>query len=100
MSGLSIIGVIMCTGILVKTCKEDVYLCICDKNYVNITCNYKLFNSFIEANNYYEKKYNKNDTNHISTMVSTKYIPIIFKKYYLNYKLSTLLLHFNENKKI
>jgi hypothetical protein len=36
--------------------KEDVYLCICDKKYVNITCNYKLFNSFIEANNYYDKK--------------------------------------------
>ena len=71
--------------------KEAVYLCI---------CNYKLFNSFIEANNYYEKKYNNTDTNHISTMISTRYIPGIFQKYYLNHKLSTLLLHFDENKKI
>ena len=63
MSGLSIIGVIMCSYILVKTCKdtiqinnkEDVYLCICDKNHVNIKCNYILFKSFIEAINYYEK---------------------------------------------
>ena len=100
MSSLSIIGVIMCTGILVKTCKEDVYLCICDKNHVNITCNYKLFKSFMEANNYYENKYNNTDNNHISTMISTKYIPRIFQKYYLNYKLSILLLHFDENKKI
>jgi hypothetical protein len=78
--------------------KEDVYLCICDKKYVNITCNYKLFNSFIEANNYYEKKYN--NTNHISTIISTRYIPRILQKYYLNYKLSKKLLYFDENKKI
>ena len=32
--------------------KEDVYLCI---------CNYKLFNSFIEANNYYP--YNTHTSN-------------------------------------
>ena len=108
MSGLSIIGFIMHTYIVDKICKdtieinnkEDVYLCICDKNHVNITCNYKLFKSFIEANNYYEKKYNNTDNNHISTMISTKYIPRIFQKYYLNYKLSLLLLHFDENKKI
>jgi len=80
--------------------KEDVYLCICDKKYVNITCNYKLFSSFIEANNYYEKKYNNTDNNHISTIISTRYIPRIFQKYYLKYKLSTLLLYFDENKKI
>jgi hypothetical protein len=80
--------------------KEDVYLCICDKKYVNITCNYKLFSSFIEANNYYEKKYNNIDNNHISTIISTRYIPRIFQKYYLKYKLSTLLLYFDENKKI
>jgi hypothetical protein len=79
---------------------EDVYLCICDKKYVNITCNYKLFSSFIEANNYYEKKYNNIDNNHISTIISTRYIPRIFQKYYLKYKLSTLLLYFDENKKI
>ncbi len=30
-------------------------------------------------------------------MISTKYIPQIFKKYYLNYKLSKLLLKFDEN---
>jgi hypothetical protein len=35
--------------------KENVYLCICDKNNVITICNYKLFNSFIEANNYYKK---------------------------------------------
>ena len=80
--------------------KEDVYLCICDKKYVNITCNYKLFSSFIEANNYYEKKYNNIDNNHISTIISTRYIPQIFQKYYLNYKLSNLLLQFDVNKKI
>ena len=80
--------------------KEDVYLCICDKKYVNITCNYKLFNSFIEANNYYEKKYNNIDNNHISTIISTRYIPRIFQKYYLKYKLSTLLLHCDEKNKI
>ena len=80
--------------------KEDVYLCICDKNYVNITCNYKLFNSFIEADNYYKKYYTYPENTHISTMVSTKYIPRIFKKYYLNYKLSNLLLKFDVNKKI
>lgn len=80
--------------------KEDVYLCICDKNYDNIICNYKLFNSFIDANNYYKKKYNKNDNTQISTIISTKYIPQIFQKYYLNYKLSGLLLQFDENKKI
>ena len=108
MSGLSIIGFIMHTYIPVIICKdtieinnkEDVYLCICDKNHVNITCNYKLFKSFMEANNYYENKYNNTDNNHISTMISTKFIPRIFQKYYLNYKLSTLLLHFDENKKI
>jgi hypothetical protein len=82
--------------------KEDVYLCICDMKHVNIICNYKLFNSFMEANNYYEKNYinNNTDNNHISTMISTRYIPKIFQKYYLKYKLSTLLLHFNENKDI
>jgi hypothetical protein len=58
---------------------DNVYLCICNKNNVNISCNYKHFNSFLEAN-----KYN-NDNNHISTMISTKYIPQMFKKYYLNY---------------
>jgi hypothetical protein len=46
------------------------------------------------------KKYNNTDNNHISTMISTRYIPRIFQKYYLNYKLSILLLHFDENKKI
>lgn len=80
--------------------KEDVYLCICDKNYLNITCNYKLFESFMEANNYYEKNYNNTDNNHISTMISTRFIPRIFQKYYLNYKLSNLLLQFDVNKKI
>lgn len=80
--------------------KEDVYLCICDKKYVNITCNYKLFSSFMEANNYYEKNYNNTNNNQISTMISTRYIPRIFQKYYLKYKLSTLLLYFDENKKI
>jgi hypothetical protein len=82
--------------------KEDVYLCICNKNYVNITCNYKLFNSFIEANNYYKKYYNYNypENTHISTIISTRYIPQIFQKYYLNYKLSNLLLQFDINKKI
>jgi hypothetical protein len=80
--------------------KEDVYLCICDKNNVILRCNYKLFNSFIEANNYYEKKYNNTNTNHISTIISTRYIPRILQKYYLNYKLSKILLYFDENKKI
>lgn len=79
--------------------KQDVYLCICYINMFNISCNYKHFNSFLEANKYYEKKYN-NDNNHISTMISTKYIPQIFKKYYLNYKLSKLLLRFDEKIKI
>jgi hypothetical protein len=80
--------------------KEDVYLCICDIKNVNIICNYKLFNSFMEANNYYEKNYNNTNNNQISTMISTRYIPKIFQKYYLKYKLSTLLLSFDENKKI
>ena len=66
---------------------NDIYLCICDKN--NIYCNCKSFNSFIEADNYYSNNYNNEN---ISTMISTKYIPHIFKKYYLNYKLSKLLL--------
>jgi hypothetical protein len=80
--------------------KENVYLCICDKNNVITICNYKLFNSFIEANNYYKKKYNNIDNNHISTIISTRYIPRILQKHYLNYKLTTLLLSFDENKKI
>ena len=79
--------------------KEDVYLCICYINLANIYCNYKQFNSFLEADEYYINKYNTN-INHISTMISTKYIPGIFKKYYLRYKLSNLLLKFDENKKI
>ena len=78
---------------------DDVYLCICNKNHVNISCNYKQFKSFLEANKYYTNKYN-DDNNHISTMISTKYIPQIFKKYYLNYKLTKLLLRFDENFKI
>jgi len=79
--------------------KEDVYLCICYINLANIYCNYKQFNSFLEADEYYINKYNTN-INHISTMISARFIPRIFQKYYLNYKLSTLLLHFDENKKI
>ena len=79
---------------------DDVYLCICNKNHVNISCNYKQFNSFLEANKYYTNKYNNVDNKHISTMISTKYIPQIFKKYYLNYKLTKLLLRFDENFKI
>ena len=66
---------------------NDIYLCICDKNNINIYC--KSFNSFIEADNYYSNNYNNENK---STMISTKYIPHIFKKYYLNYKLSKLLL--------
>ena len=79
--------------------KEDVYLCICDKNNINITCNCKSFNSFIEADNYYNNNFNNNNNNfnnnnkHISTIISTEYIPHLFKKYYLNNKLSDLLLH-------
>jgi len=80
--------------------KQDVYLCICYINMVNISCNYKLFASFIEADKYYQKNYNNFDNKHISTMISTKYIPQIFKKYYLNYKLSKLLLRFDEKIKI
>ena len=79
---------------------DDVYLCICNKNHVNISCNYKQFKSFLEANKYYTNKYNNDDNNHISTMISTKYIPQIFKKNYLNYKLTKLLLRFDENFKI
>jgi hypothetical protein len=79
---------------------DDVYLCICNKNNVNISCNYKEFKSFLEADKYYQEKYNDIDNKHISTMISTKYIPQIFKKYYLNYKLSKLLLKFDENIKI
>jgi hypothetical protein len=79
----------------INNAKEDVYLCICTINCVNISCNYKHFNSFLEADKYYQKKYN-NYNKHISTMISTKYIPQMFKKYYLNYKLSKLLLKFDE----
>lgn len=77
---------------------KDVYLCICYINLTNISCNYEQFNSFLEADKYYINKYNTN-INHISTIISTKYIPGIFKKYYLNYKLSKLLLLFDETKK-
>ena len=69
---------------------NDVYLCICDKKYTNISCNCKSFKSFIEANNYYLNKHNNN--NNISTIISTKYIPHIFKKYYLNNRLSKILV--------
>ena len=85
---------------------NEVYLCICDKNNINITCNCKSFNSFIEADNYYNNNFNNNNNNfnnnnnnfnnnnkHISTIISTEYIPHLFKKYYLNNKLSDLLLH-------
>ena len=71
---------------------NEVYLCICDKNNINITCNCKSFNSFIEADNYYNNNFNNNNK-HISTIISTEYIPHLFKKYYLNNKLSDLLLH-------
>lgn len=70
---------------------NDIYLCICDKNYLDISCNCKSFNSFMEANDYYMKNYNNNNQ-HISTMISTKYIPHILKKYYLNNKISELLV--------
>ena len=70
---------------------NDVYLCICDKKYTNISCNCKSFKSFIEAKNYYLNKHNNNNNN-ISTMISTKYIPHIFKKYYLNNRLSEILV--------
>ena len=80
---------------------NEVYLCICDKNIkINITCDCKSFNSFIEANNYYNDVYNENKENkHISTMISTEYIPHLLKKYYLNYNLSKLLLKCNLVKK-
>jgi hypothetical protein len=61
---------------------NDIYLCICDKNHTNISCDCKSFKSFIEANNYYSSNYNNKQ---ISTMISTEYVPNIFKKYYLNY---------------
>ena len=69
---------------------NDIYLCICDKNNSNISCDCKSFKSFIEADNYYLSNYKNNK--HISTMISTEYVPHIFKKFYLKYKLSTLLL--------
>ena len=71
------------------------YLCICNINTIGIICNCKSFNSFIEANNYYIK--NNENNKHISTMISTEYIPHLFKKYYL--KLSKLLLKCNYDKK-
>ena len=56
-------------------CNDDEYLCICNKKYVNISCNYKQFNSFLGANKYYTNKYINDDNNHIST----KYIHHILK---------------------
>jgi hypothetical protein len=79
---------------------NDIYLCICNINTIGIICDCKSFNSFIEANNYYIKNNENNENNkHISTMISTEYIPHLFKKYYLNYKLSKLLLKCNLDKK-
>jgi hypothetical protein len=62
--------------ILALFLSNEVYLCICDNN---MTCNCKSFKSFIEADNYYKNHYyNKNK--HISTMISTEYIPHLLKK--------------------
>jgi hypothetical protein len=48
--------------ILALLLSNEVYLCICDNN-------------------------NNNKNKHISTMISTEYIPHLLKKYYLNYNL-------------
>jgi hypothetical protein len=85
--------------ILALFLSNEVYLCICDKNNINTTCNCKSFKSFIEADNYYKNHYYNqnyyNNNKHISTMISTEYIPHLLKKYYLNYNLSKLLLKCN-----
>jgi hypothetical protein len=89
--------------ILALFLSNEVYLCICDNNNINMTCNCKSFKSFIEADNYYKNHYynqnnennNNNKNKHISTMISTEYIPHLLKKYYLNYNLSKLLLKCN-----
>ena len=48
---------------------NEVYLCICvKKNNINIICNCTSFNSFIEANNYYNKNFYYNNKD-ISTMI-------------------------------
>ena len=85
--------------ILALFLSNEVYLCICDKNNINTTCNCKSFKSFIEADNYYKNHYYNqnyyNNNKHISIMISTEYIPHLLKKYYLNYNLSKLLLKCN-----
>ena len=40
--------------ILALFLSNEVYLCICDNNNINTTCNCKSFKSFIEADNYYK----------------------------------------------
>jgi hypothetical protein len=51
-------------------------MCICDKNNVITRCNYKLFNSFIEANNYYKKN--------IIILIIIIYQQDIYLEYYKN----------------
>jgi hypothetical protein len=71
----------------------SVFLCV-KQNINNFDC-YK-FNNFIEADNYFIKKYN-NDTLStmivISTMISvSQYLPLFIQKIIIDYKLKKLFV--------
>jgi hypothetical protein len=68
---------------------NSIFLCVKENNN-NFNC-YK-FNSFIEANNHYKKKY---DYNTSSTMISVcKYLPLFIQKFIIDYKLKNLFVKF------
>lgn len=68
-----------------------VYLCI--RNNMQPTYECKMFNNFLEADNYYiyQNEINNNNYNHfVSILPICKYTPSFLHKYILNFKLANM----------
>lgn len=69
-----------------------VYLCIQNKSNIDFNC--KLFRDFLEADLYFENKYNNHFIN--ATMININYfIPIKLDKYILDYKIKNMFCKVN-----
>ncbi len=68
---------------------SHVYLCVKRQYYGSYTC--MKFDNYSQADSYYKKNYKNQEI--ISTLMPVcKYVPNIFHKYILEYKLSKLLI--------
>lgn len=68
--------------------QSHIYLCVKQHYYQSYKC--MKFEDYSQADSYYKKNYKNNE---ISTLMPVcKYVPVMFHKYILEYKLSKLLI--------